>query len=140
LARVLAVGGQLLGIAKEGAPRAQLAAARRDAVLRGAQVTRALCGWLRAEGAAYRVILSVDGSHWGDWGPVPLIAGVLRRLAEYPLVVLALARPEIHELFPRLWAKRGATELRLSGLSRRSASEMIEEVLGPAVGKSVLDR
>lgn len=140
LSRVSEFLGELLGIAPERGPSPQLEAARRDAVLRGDQILRALEDWLRAESLAHPVLLILDDFHWGDLPTVRLVDSILRNLSECPLVILTLARPEVHELFPKLWAKRGVTEVRLSGLSRRAASEMIEEVLGPSVSKEVLDR
>ncbi len=140
LARVSEFVGELLGIAPEHAPSAQLAAARRDAILRGDQISRALEDFLKAEARAHPVLLILDDFHWGDLSTVRLIDSVMRNLTECPLVVLTLARPDVHESFPKLWAKRGVTEVRLSGLSRRAATEMIEEVLGPSVAKEVLDR
>lgn len=140
LNRVSEFLGELLGISPEREPSPQLEAARRDAVLRGDQILRALLDWLRAESRAHPILLILDDFHWGDLPTVRLVDSILRNLSECPLVVLALARPEIHEVFPKLWAKRGVTEVRLSGLSRRAAAEMIEEVLGPSVEKEVLDR
>lgn len=140
LDRVSEFLGELLGISPGRGPSQQLEAARRDAVLRGDQILRALLDWLRAETQAHPVLLIFDDFHWGDLPTVRLVDSLLRNLSECPLVVLALARPEIHELFPKLWAKRGVTEVRLSGLSRRAASEMIEEVLGPSVSSEVRER
>jgi len=39
--------------------------------------------------------------------------------------VLGLARPEIHELFPRLWAARGLQEMHLGALPRRAAERLV---------------
>jgi hypothetical protein len=140
LTRVSEFLGELLGIKPERTPSPQLEAARRDAVLRGDQIIRALEDWLRAESQAHPVLLILDDFHWGDLPTVRLVDSILRNLSESPIVVLVLARPEIHELFPKLWSKRGVTEVRLSGLSRRAISEMIEEVLGPAVSNEALER
>ncbi len=45
-------------------------------------------------------------------------------------MVLALARPEVHELFPRLWAERSLQEIRLGELVRRASERLVREVLG----------
>lgn len=138
--RVAEFLGELLGIAPEHEPSPQLEAARRDAVLRGDQILRALEDWLRAETRLHPVLLILDDFQWGDLPTVRWVDSILRNLSECPLMVLVLARPEIHEHFPKLWSKRGATEVRLSGLSRKATVEMIEEVLGPTVPKAALDR
>lgn len=138
--RVAEFLGEMLGIASERAQSPQFEAARRDAVLRGDQMLRAAEDWLRAECRAHPVLLILDDFQWGDLPTAKFVDSALRNLTELPLVVLALGRPEVHELFPRLWVKRGVTELRLSGLSRRAASEMIEEVLGSRVTPEVVAR
>ncbi len=45
---------------------------------------------------------------------VAYLDGALRRLSERPWMVLALARPEVHEAFPRLWAAHEVQEIPLS--------------------------
>ena len=40
---------------------------------------------------------------------------------ESPFLVLALARPEIHEVFPGLWADKLLTELNLKELPRKAS-------------------
>jgi predicted ATPase len=53
----------------------------------------------------------------------------LRELAEQPLMVLALAGPEVKELFPGLWS-RFLQELPLRGLSQKASTRLVQEVLG----------
>lgn len=140
LQRVSEFLSELLGICSQKVASPQLQAARRDAVLKGDQIVRALEDWLRAECKASPVLLILDDFHWGDLATVKFIDAALRNLAECPFVVLTLARPEVHDLFPKLWVKRGVTELRLGGLSRRAATEMIQEVMGQGVAKEVIER
>ncbi len=70
-----------------------------------AQVTRALVTWLKAECAQRPVLLMLEDLHWSDGPSIHLLEGVLRELANHPLMVLALARPDVKELFPRLWGR-----------------------------------
>jgi tetratricopeptide (TPR) repeat protein len=48
-------------------------------------------------------------------------------------MVLALARPEVHELFPRLWEDRSLSEIRLGELPRKAGERLVREVLGERV-------
>src|SRR3712207_8522779 len=43
--------------------------------------------------------------------------------------VLALARPEIHETFGRLWSERHTQELRLHQLSKSASEKLVRNVL-----------
>ena len=47
-------------------------------------------------------------------------------------MVLASARPEVHELFPDAWNQRGVVELRLSELTPKAGEKLVREVLGDA--------
>src|SRR5262249_19336604 len=108
--------------------RAALGARRRDAPLRSdAAGVRGLARRRvrrEAGGAGAR------GSAVGDAPTVSFVDGALRALAERPLYVLALARPEIHTLFPALWRERGVQEVRLGELGRRASERLVRAVLG----------
>ena len=43
-------------------------------------------------------MLVLEDMHWGDRPTVQLLDAALRDLRDRPLFVLALARPELHEL------------------------------------------
>ncbi|MFO0759034.1 MAG: hypothetical protein U0359_21255 [Byssovorax sp.] len=59
--------------------------------------------FLAAEPAAHPLLIAED-LHWGDLPTIRFFDGALRVHEDAPLMVLALARPEVHERFPRLWA------------------------------------
>ncbi|OJT17202.1 hypothetical protein BO221_46630 [Archangium sp. Cb G35] len=122
---------------EEDSPR--LRAARGDPRLMSAQVGRALGAFLTAECAHQPVLLVLEDLHWGDALTVTLVDGLLRDLAGQPFLVLALARPEVKELFPGLWARR-LQELPLQGLSGKACARLVREVLGPRVPESVVQR
>ncbi len=63
---------------------------------------------------------------------VRLLDAALRNLASRPLFVLALARPEVSELFPSLWSERGLVSIALSPLSKRAAEQLAKSVLADA--------
>ena len=72
----------------------------------GDQIRRALEDWVRGECAHRPVVVVFEDLHWGDLPSVKGVDVILRALANRPLFVLALARPEIKELFPDLWSER----------------------------------
>jgi hypothetical protein len=54
--------------------------------------------------------------------------------------VLALARPEVHQVAPQLWAERHVLELRLRGLRPGAASALVRSALGEGARDSVVGR
>ncbi len=119
---------------------AQLATARRDAAVMGDQIRRAWDDWLTAEAADKPVVLVLDDLHRGDLPTVKLVNSALRNLRELPLLVLALARPEVDELLPGLWSQRPLTELKLPELSRKASARLVRELLGDDASADVVDR
>ncbi|HEX6243308.1 MAG TPA: AAA family ATPase, partial [Polyangiales bacterium] len=98
-----------------------LRAAQHDPVLRGDQIRRAFQDWLAAEAKLRPVLITLEDLQWGDQPTVDLLGSVLRSLHELPLCVLGVARPELEERFPRLWADRGVTTFSLPPLRIRAA-------------------
>jgi len=76
------------------------------------------------------VILALEDVHWADDASLDLIDGLLRKLVGEPLVVVALARPEVQERFPDLWGKRDLTVIRLPPLPDRAAAHLVRDVMG----------
>jgi len=72
----------------------------------------------------------LDDLQWGDLSTLKLIYTALGTLTDQPLLVLALARTKVHELFPQLWADRCVQEIRLRRLSRRASAQVIRKALG----------
>jgi len=130
--------GELIGVPFPDEDSVQLRAARQDAMLVGDQIRRAWEDFLSAECEAHPVLLVLEDLHWGDLPSVKLVDAALRHLKEQPFMVLALARPEVQDLFPRLWADRAAVEIGLGELSRRSSEKLIRHVLGDDLPKEQL--
>lgn len=107
-----------------------LRAARQDPLIMSDQVAQAFVTLLQAECAAHPVLLVLDDLQWGDALAVKLVDIALRELPEQPLMVLALARPEVEELFPRLWKDRNRQEIQLGALPRKGCERLIHLVLG----------
>jgi tetratricopeptide (TPR) repeat protein len=140
VARVAEFLGELLGAPGAAEPSVQLAAARQDPMLMGDQMRRAFEDFLAAECAVQPVLIVLEDLHWGDLPTVKFIDSALRNLRDQPLMVLALARPDVHVLFPRLWADRGLQELRLGELTRKASERLCRRVLGDEVAADVVAR
>jgi serine/threonine protein kinase/tetratricopeptide (TPR) repeat protein len=140
VARIAVFLGELVGVPFNEDDYPPLRAARSDPQLMGDQIRRAFVDFLDAEAREHPLVLVLEDLHWGDLLSVRLVDAALRALGERPLFVLALARPEVHDAFPRLWAERHVEELRLGPLTRRAAEKLIREVLGPDADPSVVER
>ena len=108
----------------------QLRAARHDPILMGDQMRRAFEDWLSAETQVQPIVIVLEDLHWGDLPSVKFIDSALRALHDRPLMVLTLARPEVKDLFPDLFAERGVQEMRLKELSKKASEKLIRQVLG----------
>ncbi|WP_437877612.1 protein kinase domain-containing protein [Sorangium sp. So ce513] len=130
--------GEIVGAPFPDEASEALRAARRSSMLMGDQLHLVWEEFLRAECAAQPVLLVLEDLHWGDLPTVAMINGALRNLRDAPFMVLALGRPEVRELFPRLWAGRGVQEIELTGLSRRASERLVRQALGGAVPDDVV--
>jgi hypothetical protein len=107
-----------------------LRAARRSPELMRSQVLEAACTFTAAEAKRRPILLVVEDIHWADAASVRLLAGVLGRLRDQPLMILALARPSVDELHPRLWDEQRATRFMLEPLLRKASEKLARAVLG----------
>ncbi|WP_437280641.1 protein kinase [Sorangium sp. So ce375] len=137
-ARVAPFLGELVGTPFPDDASEALRAARRSSVLMGDQLHLAWEEFLRAECAAQPVLLVLEDMHWGDLPTVGMINSALRNLRDAPFMVLALGRPEVREVFPKLWAGRGVQEIELTGLSRRASERLVRQALGGAVTDEII--
>ncbi len=132
--------GELVGAPFREPGSAQLTAARQDAQLMAEQLQRAFEDFLLAESAAHPVVLILDDLHWGDAASVRFVDVALRGAMDRPILVLGLARPEVHSHFPRLWSERGLQEIHLRALTRRASERLVRAVLGEGLVGEPLDR
>ncbi|WP_437726741.1 protein kinase domain-containing protein [Sorangium sp. So ce861] len=117
-----------------------LRTARQNAQLMSDQLRKAWLEFLRAEVAQRPVLLVLEDLHWGDQPTVSFLDAALRDLRAMPWMVLALARPEVHETFPRLWAERQTQEIRLKELPRKACERLVRQALGASIGREMLER
>lgn len=114
--------------------------ALRDSALRSPQqepavlredIEQAFVQLVSALSAAGTILIVIENLQWADAWSVRILSRVLGELAERPLMVLALARPEVHAIFPMLWAEHRVQELRLAPLLPAACEQLISASLGP---------
>ncbi len=137
--RVIEFIGEVCSVPFADEASAKLRAARQDPRIMADQLGLALTEFLRAECQVQPVLLVLEDLHWGDALTIKLIDIALRALREQPFMVLALARPEIHELFPNMWAGR-MQQIQLRGLSRKAQERLVRQILGDTIGAVTLAR
>jgi hypothetical protein len=103
------------------------------------QVTEAVLDFLRAECAARPTLLVLEDLHWGDAGTVKLCGTALRKLTGCRLMVLALARPDVDDVFPELWSN-AAHAVILRPLSKKAGERLARQVLGPEASTETVAR
>lgn len=138
--RVTEFLGELIGTPFPEDSSVQLRAARQDAMLMGDQMRRAWEDFISSECASHPVLIVLEDLHWGDRPSVQFIDAALRRAKEQPLFVLALARPDVHDMFPKLWADRDLQSIHLEELSRKASERLVRQVLGESFSPEVVER
>jgi eukaryotic-like serine/threonine-protein kinase len=131
--------GEIIGAPFSDAESMPLRAARSDARLMGAQMRAAFLDLLAAECEALPVLILLEDLHWGDRATARILDRALRDLREKRLFVLALARPEVHDVIPRLWADCALQELSLRKLPGKAAERLAQLVLGERAGAETIE-
>lgn len=132
--------GEIVGVPFPDAENTKLREARKNAQLLADRIQDAWLSFLQAECAAAPVLLVLDDLQWSDRPTVQLVDAALRECRGSPLFVLALGRPEVHDLFPNLWSKRRFYELRLRKLGMKASEELVRCVLGEAASEDTVAR
>src|SRR5262249_31665095 len=138
--RVTEFLGELVDVPFSDDVSVQLRTARQDAMVMGDQIRRAWEDLLAAECRVHPVVFVLEDLHWGDLPSAQLIDHALRNLRNERLLVLALARPEVEERFPKLWAGRSLSRMNLNELSRRASEELARDVLGSDFPQATMAR
>lgn len=130
--------GELCGVSFP--PSVMLRAARLDPRIMADQITQSFITFLLWLSQQRTVLLMLEDLHWGDPLTCKLIDQALRELAERPLMVLANARPEVEDLFPKLWSERARQDIRLGPLPKKACERLLQQVLGKNQPQSVIGR
>ncbi len=125
--------GELCGVPFAEAEYPRLRVARQNPKLLPERLRHACLSWLAAECAAAPVLFVLDDLHWGDERTVALIDEALRELRGAPLLIIALARSEVHTTFPSLWQSHNPSVMVLKELSPRACERLIQQVLSKQV-------
>lgn len=127
--RVVSFIGEMASVAFPDDFHEGLEVARRDAMVMGDAMKGAWIDWLAAELDHGPIVLLLEDLHHGDLPTVRFVDAALKRLPESPLMVLALARPEMKDRFPQIWAASNPIELRLRGLTKKATEKLVRQVL-----------
>ncbi|HRI64951.1 MAG TPA: protein kinase [Polyangium sp.] len=129
LVRVRAFIGEMIGV-HTNEDRPEIHAARQNATMMAENIRDAWLDFVDAHTQNVPIVCVLEDLNWGDRASIKLIDAVLSAPGERRFVVLALARPEVHELFPKLWADRELLEVRLGELGRKPAERLVRHFLG----------
>lgn len=121
-------------------PSPRLRVARSEPKVMSEQVTRAVVDLLRAECGRQPLVLVLEDLQWADASSVQVLDALPRALAGEPLLLVAFARPEVRELFPKLWSGAARTEIALAGLSRVAAERLVRAVRGAQASRETVAR
>lgn len=137
--RVAEFVGEIVGVPFHDTDSVELRAARRDPQLLATRMRFAFEEVVKAQTKRGPLLLVLEDLHWADTASVRLVDSALGSVAAQPLLVLALARPEVTKPFPTLFAERGLQEIRLLELSRRASIELVKKVLGEGAAPAMVD-
>jgi tetratricopeptide (TPR) repeat protein len=138
-ARVTEFLGELIGTPFPDDSSVALKAARGNPVVLGDQMRRAWEDFVRAEASAGPLLLVLEDVHWGDRPSLSYVESALRVAGDVPWMALALARPEIDQTFPSLWAERNPIRMALRELAQRDCEALAMIVLGDDAPPAIVD-
>jgi tetratricopeptide (TPR) repeat protein len=96
---------------------------------------QALVAWLDfvdAELSRGPLVVVLEDLHWGDAASLRLCDAALRAFRERPLMVLALGRPEVRQVFPALFEDRDPQWMSLGPLGKRACDALVHDMLSGA--------
>lgn len=131
---------ELLDVPLTRGGSALLRGARADPEVMREQNRRALAAWFDAESARRPLVLLLEDLHWGDLPSVTYLGELLHRFEGRPILLLALARPEVRSTFPALWSGLSVHELQLNSLTRRAAERLVNATLSARASPEVATR
>jgi tetratricopeptide (TPR) repeat protein len=137
--RVVGFLGEVSGIRFADADLGVLRTARQNPASMAEQIQLATTDFVRSESASRGVLWVLEDAHWADAQSMDVLADVLHELEDRPFAVLAFARPEIAQRFPR--AFHGLAQVfPLHNLPKKAAERLVREVLGASVSPEAIGR
>ena len=132
--------GELVRIPFPDEKAADLRAARKDAALMAALIQEAFVQFIQGITKTKPLTLVLDDVEGTDPASLALIDAALGVLSCEPFVVLALARPDIRERSPGLWAGRDVAYVRLGKLDDEAAAQLVRDAAGERLAEDVTRR
>lgn len=132
--------GEIVGAPFPDQGDTPLRSARASVQLMLDQVRAAFVDFLSAECAVSPVLLVIEDLQWGDLPSVRLLDAALRDIKEKSFFIVALARPDVHERFPKLWAGRRLQEIALVELAKKASDRLVRQALGEKAHQGLVDR
>lgn len=139
LERIAVFLGEIAGVAFPDRDNESLRAARATPMFMGQQMKRAWLDWLTAECDRRPVLFQIEDLQWGDLPSVEYIDTALQALQDKPFMLVALARPEVYDTFPKLWVQHSLQKLSLRPLSPKVSTELVRSVLGHDISVTLVD-
>lgn len=139
-ARVTCFLAELVGAPFPAAHAPELHAARADSRSIARAIVSAWEEFVGAEIARHALVLLLEDLHWGDAQTLRVVLDLLVRFEARPLVVIATARTEVHDLYPDLGRTGGIQEICLGELTRKASEKLVRAVLGDTVDAALAAR
>lgn len=132
--------GEVVGAPFSDVDDLPLRSARASVQLMLDQVRTAFVDFVSAECAAAPVLLVIEDLQWGDLPSIRLLDAALRDIKDKAFFILALARPEVHDKFPKFWAGRRMQEISLVELPKKASERLVRQALGDQTSQDLIDR
>ena len=110
-------------------PSDTLIGARNDPRIMNERMQRAFEEWIGLLARDAPLLLVLEDMHWADAASLTYLASALKRSHDAAIMLLGLARPEIHEALPDLLGKGAVQEIRLGGITKRAAERLVRFAL-----------
>lgn len=121
---------ELIGLPRSRALGPELKAASSDPAAMNVWLRRTFCEWVDAESMRRPLLVVLDDLHWGDAASVEYLCEALREARQRPIMLLALGRAEMRDLFPKHWMGVEPIELSLGRLTSAAARRLVQGTLG----------
>ncbi|RLB54281.1 MAG: hypothetical protein DRJ42_09605 [Deltaproteobacteria bacterium] len=129
--------GAMLGVPME--QNQELSAAMSDARLMADQLQATLYEYFVALASQGPVFLILEDLQWGDPASMEMIEGLADRTADYPMMILVTARPEVADGNSRLFARHDAVRLDLPRLSIRDVAKLANTIVNRPIPDAVIE-
>lgn len=135
---------EMMGVPFSNQASRQLRAARADPQLMADRMLESWLIWVDALLDRGPTLLCFEDLHWADPASVRFVDAALRSVRERALLVLSMARPELRDVHPQLWAERDLLEMPLRKLDPEDSMRLLQSLAGaptePALQTAVLER